>query len=399
MTTAIICTDILAQTKTDAYLKPNSWQSLSQWWGLFRDVRLLLPTTHVSTAPAGWVRVPDFVEAREISPYDANLSFLQRRRIVKRNAWKLLEGVDLLYARLGSYLAFDVYAVARKRGIALLTEYHGDWRSSILAQTGGVLKTLTRRLRAEYGHWYFAYMARKSLAVVTIGPALAETYAPPGKPVLVTTNNHTCERDLCPRTDFSLKIPPRILFVGGLEERKGLRYLFESLKLLLAAGQNFQFIAVGSGPEQAKLLQLARQGGFADKVTFAGEVLHGPQLLDYYRQADVFVLPSIGCEGVPRVIQEAMTVGCPVIATDIGGTQWQLQDGAGIVVPPFDVIAMKDALLHVLGDEQLRRRLSDHGLENARRHCFERQSDEIAQFIRSTIPLEWLAGNPQQHSS
>jgi len=345
MTTAIVSVDKLALTSAGAYLTPGAWQSLSQWWGLFRNPRLLLPTLRAAAAPAGWLPVPDFVDLRELYPLEPQPSFLQRRRIVRKNAWKSLEGVDLLYARMPGYTTYDVYAVARKLGIALLTEFHGDWRGGVLSQSGGgFLKVATRRLRAEYGHWFYKLMARESLAVSTIGPALAEKYVPRGKPLLVTTNNVTREQELSPREDFTLKTPPRILFVGGLEERKGLPYLFKALRLLQAAGRDFHFVVVGSGPAEAKVRQSAQQEGLAGKVAFVGEILYGPRLLDEYRSADVFVLPSIGAEGVPRVIHEAMTFGCPVIATDIGGVRWQLRDGAGIVVPPFDALALKDAL-------------------------------------------------------
>ena len=171
--------------------------------------------------------------------------------------------------------------------------------------------------------------------------------------------------------------------MGELQKRKGLKYLLAALELLKSEGQDYQFVAVGEGPEQDPLRQYAREKGFADRVQFAGVVPLGQRLFEEYRQADLFVLPSIAAEGVPRVIQEAQALGCPVVATDIGSTAWQLRDGAGIVVPPYDAHALKDAILRVLADNGLRESLSRRGHVVAAQHSFEKQSAGIADFVHA----------------
>ena len=56
------------------------WKSFSQWWSVLRDVRLLQPAKHLSAPPAQWVRVPDGVDARELSAIDRPLGFLDAAR-------------------------------------------------------------------------------------------------------------------------------------------------------------------------------------------------------------------------------------------------------------------------------------------------------------------------------
>jgi glycosyltransferase involved in cell wall biosynthesis len=72
---------------------------------------------------------------------------------------------------------------------------------------------------------------------------------------------------------------------------------------------------------------------------------------------DVFVLPSL-YEGLPNAVLEAMACGLPVVATKVDGTPEAVIDGqSGILVPPADPKRLEEALVRVLSDAPLRRRL------------------------------------------
>jgi len=390
MVVAIVGNDLhVAQTPSGGYLKPYAWKSFSQWWGLFRDMRLLQTVCHFSEPPHGWLRVPDFIESRELVSYDRPLGFLHRRKLVGHNARVLLRDVKLLYVRHPSYESYYVSRVARKLGIPIVTSLHGDWHEGVLSQTNtSFLRKITRYYRANKARRIYDDLVAYSLAVITIGPALAEKYVPRDKPVLVTSNYAMEEDEFALREDFTLKTPPRILFVGVLQERKGLSYLLSALQSLKASGRDFQLVVVGDDCEQGAFRRQAEVLGLADRIRFAGVLPHGPRLFEEYRNADVLVLPSIAAEGLPRVVQEAMALGCPVIATDIGGTRWQLRDGAGILVPPRDSHALENALVQVLDDSVLRQSLSENGMRTAREHTFEKQREAIAAFVRAHVPAD-----------
>jgi glycosyltransferase involved in cell wall biosynthesis len=338
------------------------------------------------------MRLPDFIDCRELYSLDRPIGYFKRRQTILRRAPALLDGVGLLNLCMPAHEAGYLYAVAKRLGISVLTEFHGDWPECALSETeGSFLRRVTRKYRARAATRLYKELGARSVAVSTIGPVLAEKYVARKTPLLVTTNHMMEEKDFRERDDFTLKTPPRILFVGELRKRKGLKYLFAALEMLVSQRQDFQFIAVGEGPEQASLQQYAVQKGFADRLRFAGVVPLGARLFEEYRNADLFVLPSIAAEGVPRVIQEAQALGCPVVATDIGSTRWQLREGAGIVVPPYDVHALKEAISHVLTDQGLRESLSRQGFHISRQYSFEKQSAGIANFVRSAIPAELLA--------
>jgi glycosyltransferase involved in cell wall biosynthesis len=156
-------------------------------------------------------------------------------------------------------------------------------------------------------------------------------------------------------------------------------------------GRDFEMIIAGSGPQEAFLRAYSRKHEFDKNITFLGRVTVFPELLRLYRQADIFILPSIAAEGVPRVIHEAMTQGCPVIATDIGSVKWQLADGAGLVIPPSNTQILTETIINVLDDKQLRQSLSANGFDRSLEFTFEKQGERLATFIKNTVPVGLLA--------
>jgi len=345
------------------------------------------------------MRLPEHVEARELHRWDRPKSFLQRRREVMRNAREHLRDAAFLDIRHPSWEAYHVGVVAQSLSIPFVVELHGDWHECAMTETNAsLLRRLTRRYRASKGRRIYNELTAKSQGVLCIGPALAEKYVPPGKRLLVTANNVVESRDFFDRADFSLHDPPCILFVGSLLWTKGLQYLFEAMASLKETGQDFQLVVVGVGPAREGLQRFAQQKGFADKVRFAGVVPHGRPRLEMYRTADLFVLPSLS-EGVARVIHEAMSQGCPIVSTSVGGTPWLVQDGSGILVPPGDTPKLAEAILSILRDASLRRRLSERAVQAARAHCYDTQRAEIAAFLRSVVPAELLAEPPRSSGS
>jgi len=122
-----------------------------------------------------------------------------------------------------------------------------------------------------------------------------------------------------------------ITFVGRLEEQKGVRWLLESAPQWLDRLGGYDLLLVGKGPEQRRLEAMARQGGIAGRVHFAGWRPDVPQILAASR---VLVLPS-RWEGMPNVVLQAMATGLPVLATDVEGVPELLGPAAGPQTVPY----------------------------------------------------------------
>ncbi len=390
MTIAIAAGSVCVQTQHGNYLAPTNWKSLSQWIHLFRDVRLIAMRSAEKSPPSGWVRLPEHTKVCLLDVLGK--SHFSRHLAVHRTAGEYLREAELLYARMPDYEVYRVFCEAAKRKIPVLLELHGDWETSARVSdiNGGFLRRITRRFRVNYTRKAYFKMVEQAFAVVTIGPALAEKYVQGEKPLLISTNNTVEESQYQQRHEHALKTVPRLLFVGELVGRKGLRYLFASLKQLKGQGYKFEMILAGNGPEEGCLRAYSKGNGFDKYVNFVGHIPFGQRLLQYYREADIFVLPSIAAEGVPRVVHEAMSQGCPVIATDVGSIKWQLEGGAGIVVPPADAAALTESIIRVLGDKELRRCLSINGFNRSMEFTYEKQGEKIAAFVRKHIPTKLL---------
>ena len=86
-------------------------------------------------------------------------------------------------------------------------------------------------------------------------------------------------------------------------------------------------------------------------------------------------------EGVPQVLFEAFAAGLPVVATAVGGVP-EVADGRALLIPPGDADAAAAGLRRLAGDESLRARLVEAGLEAAREHSAEAECRRVATFIR-----------------
>jgi len=166
---------------------------------------------------------------------------------------------------------------------------------------------------------------------------------------------------------------PLILAVGRLVPYKGFVYLIAAMRNLSAS-----LVIVGDGPEMAHLREAARDCGVAGSVHFAGSV-PGEDIADYFRAAEIFVLPSIESRESFGIVQlEAMAYGKPVINTSLNsGVPYVSLDGVtGFTVAPRDSEALAAKIQRLLDNPLLRARFGEAG---RRRVEEEFSADRMAQ--------------------
>ncbi len=152
-----------------------------------------------------------------------------------------------------------------------------------------------------------------------------------------------------------------LLFIGRLVEKKGLAYLLEALHLLPKGSGPMGLVVIGSGALQGQLEQTAIELGVRDRVMFMGRMGH-EAITSYLRRCAALVLPSIvdssgETEGMPTVLAEALSAGCKVVASRVGGIPDVLVDGRnGWLAAPGDAadlaVKLAAALTSADGDIQ-----------------------------------------------
>ena len=183
----------------------------------------------------------------------------------------------------------------------------------------------------------------------------------------------------------------KILFVGRHIERKGICYLIEAAKYLPRDKFEIRIVGVGDLTEQLKQQAAAVNDGA--EIIFTGK-LSPEDLANEYKTANVFTLPAIvdhkgDTEGLGVVLIEAMEIGLPIIASNVGGIPDVVVDGeSGILVPEKNPAALADAFKRLEADPTLIQKLLA-GARNRIDKCFtwdgiiERQVEVYKRLQRS----------------
>ena len=159
-----------------------------------------------------------------------------------------------------------------------------------------------------------------------------------------------------------------VVSVGRYAEEKNHALLIDALAELAPSRPPLRALLVGTGPLKAELAERVRRLGLEDVVQLTGTRLDA---VDLVAAAAVFVLSS-NREGLPVALLEAMSVGCPVVATAVGGVPGVVDDEeTGLLVPAGDSSALAVAIARLLDDSALRTLLAENGKRTVERDFSE----------------------------
>jgi glycosyltransferase involved in cell wall biosynthesis len=182
-----------------------------------------------------------------------------------------------------------------------------------------------------------------------------------------------------------------VLLVAGLDRAHYFKGVEVLLTALAALPGNVRGAIVGDGDLRPGYEATTRRLGLADRVVFAGRV-SDEELPDYYRLADVTVLPSVTMgEAFGLVLVESLACATPVIATDLPGVRTVVDHGVnGLLVAPGDAIALSGAIERITGDIAGCERWGEAGRAKTRRcYAWEAIGDQL-----ETMYSQAIADNP-----
>lgn len=164
--------------------------------------------------------------------------------------------------------------------------------------------------------------------------------------------------------------------IGRLTRKKGSGYLIEATAKLLTQFPNLHILVIGGQlstdpePFQLELVERIQKLGLEKQVTLTGYREDTPELLGLL---DIFTLPTFTHEGLPRSILEAMSMGLPVVATDIRGCREAIiHEETGLIIPPQSSEKLAEALSKLLSNQDLRQAYGKAGRKRVEAEYDER---------------------------
>ena len=265
---------------------------------------------------------------------------------------------------------FHTLGVMKQRVARPEEEVEGDFRLSGEKRVLKEADCIIAATPAEMAQIQWLYQAdTEKITIVPPGVDLSRFYPIPADEAKEVIGVPPCDKML--------------LYVGRIEPLKGIDTLIEAIAYIRRNGglddPSFCLAVIGGEPdistegmnaEMARLKDLCHEHGLDDLVTFLGKRAQDT-LPYYYSAAEAVVVPS-HYESFGIVALEAMACGTPVVASQVGGLAYLVQDGVtGYTVPFSDVQALADRLEELLNNPHLRDRLGEQAAALAQEFSWE----------------------------
>ncbi len=204
------------------------------------------------------------------------------------------------------------------------------------------------------------------------------------KPIVVNPTGIVCEEfrrlDSQQRAAVwdSYRVPSDqrvILFGGRLAKEKNLLFLVRCFAAIAETDHTVHLVFAGGGPFEGALRRHIHSAGLATRATITG-FLSKEQIAACMGAAEIFAFPSY-TETQGIVLAEALAAGCPVVAIDALGPKDAVRSGRNGYLVPLDEPAFTDKLRALLADDDLRARMSQAAVEDARQFSVAATTDRL----------------------
>jgi len=198
----------------------------------------------------------------------------------------------------------------------------------------------------------------------------------PNEKITIIPNGVKTDSRIVP-AHIPLKTTKKIITVGRFVSLKCIDGVIEAISGIDDVG----LVICGDGPERTTLQELARRLGLVDRIYFSGQK-NRSETLALMVACDVFVLNSIH-EGFPHAILEAMMVGLPVVATQVGGTPELIHQGeTGFLINPRDVESLRSTLIVLLNSPDTLQKVIEKAKHLVSEFSFARMVDETERVLQ-----------------
>jgi glycosyltransferase involved in cell wall biosynthesis len=349
---------------------------------VFDSVLVVSRVKPVDEIPVGWGKAtgPN-VEFCAIPDYHGPWQYLQERKNIVSIIREAVKQNDAFILRVPDNISTQVWKLlesGRPYGLEII----GDpWKAFAPSSVRSIIRpyarwSWTRNLKAQ---------CKGAAAVAYVTEHALQRRYPAGAGAFTThySSIDLYTADLCTDTSRRLKAistipvrlaggasPVRLGFVGSFSQMHKFPHIhIKALAKCVGRGANLTLDMIGDGALLEDMKTLAQKLGVAERVKFRGRLPGGKAILDAMDSFDLF-LNATATEGLPRVVIEAMSRGCPCIASDVGGTPELLEQSH--LVPPGDANVLAETILRVLADPDSMARTVERNVRIARNYCADK---------------------------
>jgi len=223
---------------------------------------------------------------------------------------------DVLHAHSPFLGAREARRLARRCGAPLVATFHSKYYDDFYKATHS--KTLAKAVVRYIVNFYNS--CDEVWAVNKATGEVLKSYGYKGEIVVMPNGTDPFTLTDAQRRDALARYPihdgvPVLIFAGQQNLKKNPDSVLKACRLRKDAGQPFQLIMVGSGPDEHILRALTRQLGLENEVLFTGFLSERPVLMALYERADLMVFPSL-YDNAPMVVREAAVMGTPAVLVE-----------------------------------------------------------------------------------
>lgn len=326
-------------------LKPESesFSRMKDYSAICDELRIIVLGASGRENKDGNVFVYPTVSNRPLSLF---LAYRTGKGILQNNGW-IITSQDSFEA------GFIAWRLAKKFNLPLEVQLHGDFYGNPYWRK----ERLINRARFYLGK----FILKRADSVRVVSERIRKSIVEINNkikviPIFSDFSAETKNADVGKSSGFL------ILSVGNLVPVKNHKFLIEVFADIKKELPGAKLVIAGDGPLEKDLRFKILDLKLENDVELAG---HQKNLADYYRGADIFVHPSL-YEGWSRVVIEAAHYGLPIIMADVGLAGEVIKNNeSGLLVPVNDKEALKDAIIRLAKDSDLRKKLSENAKQTA----------------------------------
>ena len=294
---------------------------------------------------------------------------------------KEIRRADVIFLFMHSKNSVLCGLIAKIVGKKFVTYFGNDWEHLELHSSN------PNKVRAFLKRKASLFLSMNSVCSFYTGKGLLVRHHGQNKyltsPIVNIEYSNFIERDRYPYLRDKKLI--KLLYVGALIERKGLTFLLDALAMIKKGKIHIDLI--GDGADRDKLIDKARY--ISDNISFKfhGYLHNNSTLYNFYREADAFILPSFS-EGLPRVLYEAVSQGCPIITTPVNSVPYLFEHNYdSLFITPGDSINIKETIIKIIETPGLNQQLATNALKTVLPFFKEKPGKQHVRIVKTCLNL------------